>query len=100
MKRIALVLVVIVSLVMVVEWTTYQLRQRRLPTWPRPPTQPAFKRRWRHLRTDLGVLNANVAGSIGSGRREINWDGVPDAFSDRTCYRRIFSTSTRHAAWS
>jgi hypothetical protein len=32
-------------------------------------------------RTDLGTLNANVAGSFGSGRREINWDGVPDMFS-------------------
>src|SRR2546422_1042946 len=32
-------------------------------------------------RSDLGTLNPNVAGSFGSGRREINWDGVPDAFS-------------------
>ncbi len=30
-------------------------------------------------RADLGTLNMNVAGSFGSGRREINWDGVPDA---------------------
>jgi hypothetical protein len=30
-------------------------------------------------RADLGTLNANVVGSLGSGRREINWDGVPDA---------------------
>ena len=30
-------------------------------------------------RADLGTLNTNVAGSFGSGRREINWDGVPDA---------------------
>ena len=32
-------------------------------------------------RADLGALNPNVPGSFGSGRREINWDGVPDAFS-------------------
>jgi len=32
-------------------------------------------------RANLGVLNPNVAGSFGSGRREINWDGVPDGFS-------------------
>jgi hypothetical protein len=29
----------------------------------------------------LGALNPNVAGSFAAGRREINWDGVPDAFS-------------------
>jgi hypothetical protein len=33
------------------------------------------------FRTALGTLNANVAGSFGSGRREINWDGVPDALA-------------------
>ncbi len=33
------------------------------------------------FRNDLGTLNPNVAGSFGSGRREINWDGVPDALS-------------------
>jgi len=32
-------------------------------------------------RTVLGPLNPNVVGSFPSGRREINWDGVPDAFS-------------------
>lgn len=32
-------------------------------------------------RNKLGALNPNVPGSFGSGRREINWDGVPDAFS-------------------
>ncbi|HEV8121203.1 MAG TPA: hypothetical protein VGQ67_09435 [Candidatus Polarisedimenticolia bacterium] len=29
----------------------------------------------------LGPLNPNVPGSFQSGRREINWDGVPDAFA-------------------
>lgn len=33
------------------------------------------------FRSALGTLNANVAGSFGSGRREINWDGVPDALA-------------------
>ena len=32
-------------------------------------------------RVSLGALNPNTIGSFGSGRREINWDGVPDAFS-------------------
>lgn len=32
-------------------------------------------------RTDLGDLNPNMVGSLGTGRREINWDGVPDAFA-------------------
>jgi len=29
----------------------------------------------------LGALNPNAPGSFRSGRREINWDGVPDAFA-------------------
>jgi hypothetical protein len=33
------------------------------------------------FRTALGTLNPNVSGSFGSGRREINWDGVPDALA-------------------
>ena len=32
-------------------------------------------------RATLGTLNPPQAGSFGSGRREINWDGVPDAAS-------------------
>jgi hypothetical protein len=32
-------------------------------------------------RADLGTLNPNVVGSLGTGRREINWDGVSDALS-------------------
>jgi hypothetical protein len=38
------------------------------------PTVDAF-------RADLGTLNPNVVGSLGTGRREINWDGVPSALS-------------------
>ena len=33
------------------------------------------------FRSAIGPLNPNVAGSFGSGRREINWDGVPDSFA-------------------
>lgn len=33
------------------------------------------------FRAALGTLNANTPGSVGDGRREINWDGVPQGFS-------------------
>src|SRR5450755_4574635 len=33
------------------------------------------------FRASLGTLNGNVIGSFSGGRREINWDGVPDALS-------------------
>lgn len=33
------------------------------------------------FRTQLGRLNPNVVGSFPNGRREINWDGVPDMFA-------------------
>lgn len=33
------------------------------------------------FRTTLGALNANLPGSRGSGRREVNWDGVPNQFA-------------------
>ena len=33
------------------------------------------------FRADLGGANNGVGGSFTTGRREINWDGVPDAFS-------------------
>ncbi|MEN1705271.1 MAG: hypothetical protein AAGJ54_07115 [Planctomycetota bacterium] len=33
------------------------------------------------FRDDLGQLNANEPGSVGSGRRQINWDAAPDAVS-------------------
>lgn len=34
------------------------------------------------FRADLGGLNNGVGGSFTSGRREINWDGVPDSFAE------------------
>src|SRR5215204_2684404 len=34
------------------------------------------------FRADLGGVNNGVGGSFVSGRREINWDGVPDAFAE------------------
>jgi hypothetical protein len=38
------------------------------------------------FRVALGTLNANDPGSEGSGRREINWDGVPDNFADPNAF--------------
>ncbi len=34
------------------------------------------------FRTDLGGVNNGVGSSFLSGRREINWDGVPDSFAE------------------
>jgi hypothetical protein len=34
------------------------------------------------FRTDLGGANNGVGGSFSTGRREINWDGVPDNFAE------------------
>ena len=34
------------------------------------------------FRADLGGSNNGVGGSFTSGRREINWDGVPDSFAE------------------
>jgi hypothetical protein len=46
-----------------------------------------------NFRTALGTLNANVVGSFGSGRREINWDGVPDALSSPNAFPANFFNS-------
>lgn len=34
------------------------------------------------FRADLGGANNGVGGSFTTGRREVNWDGVPDSFSE------------------
>lgn len=54
------------------------------------------------FRAALGTLNPNIVGSFGSGRREINWDGVPDAFSSPNAFPANFfnSNSPRGAVFS
>ena len=54
------------------------------------------------FRTNLGNLNPNVPGSFGSGRREINWDGVPATFSSPNAFPANFfnSNSPRGAEFS
>ena len=37
------------------------------------------------FRTDLGGANNGVGGCFTSGRREINWDGVPDDSAPTNC---------------
>lgn len=41
-------------------------------------------------RAALGTLNPNNPGSLGSGRREINWDGVPDSASSPNAFPADF----------
>jgi hypothetical protein len=41
-------------------------------------------------RASLGTLNANTPGSVGSGRREINWDAVPDGSSSPNAFPANF----------
>lgn len=45
------------------------------------------------FRSSLGSLNPNVIGSFGSGRREINWDGVPAALSSPNAFPANFFNS-------
>jgi hypothetical protein len=45
------------------------------------------------FRTDLGVLNANVANTFPTGRREVNWDGVPDQFDSPNAFPANFFNS-------
>ncbi len=46
------------------------------------------------FRATLGTLNPNNPGSLGSGRREINWDGVPDAASSPNAFPGNFFNGT------
>jgi hypothetical protein len=46
-----------------------------------------------NFRTDLGVLNANVANTFPTGRREVNWDGVPDQFDSPNAFPANFFNS-------
>ena len=54
------------------------------------------------FRTDLGVLNPNNPGSFDTGRREINWDGTPDAKTSPALLPLDFfnTTSPRGAVFS
>lgn len=48
-----------------------------------------------NYRASLGNLNPNVAGSFPDGRREINWDGIPDQFSaPNTLPSNFFNVNT------
>lgn len=46
------------------------------------------------FRASLGALNANTGGAFADGRREINWDGVPDNLSDPNPFPVDFFAST------
>ena len=71
----------VASLVAVVERTTLTAEAAPITYSASGATATDIQATVDAFRTDLGVLNANVAGSFASGRREINWDGVPNSFS-------------------
>ena len=81
MKRIVLVLVAAISLVAVVEWTTLPVEAAPIIYSASAANAAGIQPTVDAFRAALGVLNPNVIGSFGSGRREINWDGVPDSLS-------------------
>jgi len=47
---------------------------------------PSIQTQLDAFRSALGPLNPNGPGSLGGGRREINWDGVPDALSSPNAF--------------
>jgi hypothetical protein len=55
---------------------------------------PSIQSQLDAFRTALGPLNPNGPGSLGGGRREINWDGVPDAFSSPNAFPGDFFNFT------
>jgi len=69
------------GMVAVAMWTTSPAEATPITYSASAATAAGIQAMVEAFRTDLGFLNANVAGSFGSGRREINWDGVPDALS-------------------
>jgi hypothetical protein len=62
-------------------WSATALRGAAIVTSVSGLTAPSIQAGVDAFRASLGVLNPNVTGSFNSGRREINWDGVPDALS-------------------
>ena len=50
------------------------------------------------FRADVGSVNNGVGGTSSSGRREINWDGVPDSFSAPNNLPANFFNASRYFA--
>ncbi|MEP0847032.1 MAG: PEP-CTERM sorting domain-containing protein [Phycisphaerae bacterium] len=58
------------------------------------PDAAAIQSELDSFRADLGALNPNVPGSFGAGRREINWDAVPDSASSPNAFPGTFFNGT------
>jgi hypothetical protein len=50
------------------------------------PNAAAIQAAVDQFRSDLGALNPNNGQSFKTGRREVNWDGVPDGFSSPNAF--------------